>query len=406
MRSLMRVNATTGVMLGAIVSAASLSAPAQAASFRFTKVVDIRQVRSGFTGEAFLDVPSIRNSAVSFAVRNDSRAALYQVKQGQVRSLYSVNGSGAVLRLFQPLPTSTGRIVFGDSGLSGFRTLDVTGPQPQFLRNFVNGTPVPGGGTVTFATTRGATQGASISGNFVAAGGGDNTYVLDQRNGAIKALIGSGSLPDLSGNNVVTSIPLKLRLPDNQVIGGGAIVVQNIDSGAKRTIADRTTNIPGGQGKFTGFGHQIDPTGGRADFGGGAQLSDTDKVVFFGTGSNNQSGLYTSISGRLTAVVKQGQTLPGTNRTAIGFSGWGISGTSVAFLANLNFRGGNGDLETHAICTTIGGSLKPVITSGTLLDGKRIFELRAGERLIEGNKIVFAVRFVDGTEAIYRADYQ
>jgi len=99
-----------------------------------------------------------------------------------------------------------------------------------------------------------------------------------------------------------------------------------------RQVADLQTDIPGGSGKFTGFG--------------AVSISATD-LAFLGTGTGGQTGIYDLTAGSLVKVVAVGDVLGGKTITGLNFTRTGLSGDPVSFQAT--FADGSQGLFTQNV---------------------------------------------------------
>jgi len=111
-------------------------------------------------------------------------------------------------------------------------------------------------------------------------------------------------------------------------------------------IADTSTPIPGGAGTFTNL---ITPS------------MDNGHVAFYGSGSSG-SGVYTNLTGSLTAFVNTATPIPGGTGNFTGFLHPVLSGGRVGFVG----FGGSGQ---QGVYTDAGGTLAAVASTSTSIPG-------------------------------------
>src|SRR5262249_23624109 len=134
------------------------------------------------------------------------------------------------------------------------------------------------------------------------------------------------------------------------------------DGGATKVVADYSTPVPGTLGNFIQFSPFLSfhSTYGSYAFDGNTVVFVGDSVDSSGAFTN---GVYTYRDGKLQGLVDSHTALPGLDTKLTAFQTPSISDGSIVFFA-LNALG------NHGIYTTLGGTLRPVIEAGTLLDGK------------------------------------
>lgn len=121
--------------------------------------------------------------------------------------------------------------------------------------------------------------------------------------------------------------------------------------GTLAVVADKNTAIPGGTGNFLTFG-LADPS------------IDGGNVVFYGTGSDGQTGIYTDIGGTLSIVADENTPIPGGTGNLGAFGHFpSLDGGNIAFFG-LGFSGQKG------IYTDIGGTLAVVADLSTAIPGE------------------------------------
>lgn len=154
--------------------------------------------------------------------------------------------------------------------------------------------------------------------------------------------------------------------------------------GQMQKVADFQTAIPGGNGNFTGFGSALGLEKGR--------------VLFDGTGANNQHGLFDLEKGTLRAIAQIGGAVPGTTLTYSDFGDvLSMDGDVVMFTATLSDG-------AHAILVEDRGTLSILVSSSQPLDGQRVRNFEIGPDGLSGRSAAFKANFADGTAALYRAD--
>jgi hypothetical protein len=158
-------------------------------------------------------------------------------------------------------------------------------------------------------------------------------------------------------------------------------------------LADMSTLVPGGQGRFSGFGPLA-----------AAQVISPEpppiRVAFIGEGTAGQQGVYVAVASTAAqpdpppikiadraTVIPQGQ---GTFTTFLAVS---ASGDHTAFLAT-----GPGGQKGVYLAST----LTKIVSLADTLDGKAIADLRFASDGLSANDLVFAATFADGSQAVYR----
>jgi hypothetical protein len=186
-------------------------------------------------------------------------------------------------------------------------------------------------------------------------------------------------------------------------------------------IADTTTAIPGGTDNFTFFEGRPSVSGTTVVFGGSGsggqngvyvgtaggpltRVADTTTSIPGGTGtfttvgspaisgttlafsgsrSDGQSGIYAGTAGSLGVVANTGTSIPG--------------GTTVAFLG---FVGS----DTGVYFKTGGGALTKLIAEGDTLDGREVANVSIGPFGLDGTALVFQATFSGGASGVYYVD--
>ena len=149
-------------------------------------------------------------------------------------------------------------------------------------------------------------------------------------------------------------------------------------------VADRNTPIPDGIKTFKKFRKP--------------SIDSENRVVFKGKGHFDQRGIYTYAQGVLEVVANQNTPVPGGNGN---FSLFGIPSIDNGYVAFI----GSGDNQ-GGLYTTLGGSLKKVLSTGEGLDGKTVSEIVFRPDGLRGNTFAFKVIFADSTRGLYLASLQ
>lgn len=222
----------------------------------------------------------------------------------------------------------------------GIYAFDSTGIQTVADHN----TPIPGGiGNFTsfkpgnFIPTEPCRSGDNVA--FGGVGANDQQGIYARLGGALVALADKNTaIPGGSGNFTAFA---DTGFPPDPCISGDNIAFRGFGSSNQKGIylysnqalarvADKTTDIPGGNGKFTSFGLDsvpVDP------------CISADTVMFFGAGGPGQTGLYKSVAGAAPTVVADAQTaIPGAADPFLFFHAFSLDPTDPA---NLAFIGGN-----------------------------------------------------------------
>jgi hypothetical protein len=204
-------------------------------------------------------------------------------------------------------------------------------------------------------------------------------------------------------------------------------------NGSLHRVADKSTPMAGGYGKFTSFFsvsldgsnvafaakglerqrgvytyieeqlHKVVDTftpipGGCGNFSSFSEVSlDDNNIAFVGLGVGGQCGIYLSVDGKVELVA---------DTSTSDFAGSG----NLYLIESISLNGGNlvfrgfSTSGHHGIYTTLGGSLTQLIGNNMMLDGKKLSCVSASRRCLSGNSIVFVAVFTDGSTSIYKAD--
>jgi hypothetical protein len=138
-------------------------------------------------------------------------------------------------------------------------------------------------------------------------------------------------------------------------------------------------------GTFTGFGSNVSISGNNITFlgnyGGGAG----SQAIFLNNGTDTLS------------VARDGQATPNRG-TFTGFSGISsISGDTVAFSAN--YSGGTGSQGIFAFSSTT-GTLSSVVRQGDQLFGGTVQSVQMSSSGLDGDRVAFRYALTDGTNGI------
>lgn len=129
-------------------------------------------------------------------------------------------------------------------------------------------------------------------------------------------------------------------------------------------------------------------------------MYDSD-VSFWALGSTNRIGVFVvnTKSRSVRKIAEQFEDAPGPMGQFDDFWGTAISDSLVAFFAK-DTAGNQG------LFVSVDGNLRVIVDSFSTLGGKRVSEINFVEQALSGTSLAFAVKFTDGSEAIYRADLE
>ncbi len=245
--------------------------------------------------------------------------------------------------------------------------------------------PVPnGGGNFSVTGT------PSLQNGRVAFYGGESglaqSGIYSWQSGAL-SIIADKSTPIPSGSGTFTSFAnasLDAGLVAFKGSGdGGQQGIYLADAGgALQRLYDRTTVVPGGNG-------------GTFDVLASVSL-DQGRVAFYGNGAA-QEGIYSDVSGSLTAIADHSTPVPGhPGHTFVAF-GFAAIDEGVVALTGFFAGANSGVFSTH------GGTLGKVLGWGDTLDGKVVLDTGIGTQSLDGDSIALWVAFTDGSQGIYMA---
>jgi len=185
--------------------------------------------------------------------------------------------------------------------------------------------------------------------------------------------------PSISGNNVVFYVQSTDNVSGVYLSTGGTL----------STVADTTTAIPGGVGKFGFFiGPTVFPE----------PLVSGSTVLFYGASSFNQPGMYVKTPQDPLKVVADVHTaIPGGSGNFTDFPEMSLSGDAVAFVG----LGTDGQQGIYLALPS--DPIRKVLDLIDMLDGKTItgFQLSRTGLDRDQNLLAFGASFSDGTQGLY-----
>ena len=247
---------------------------------------------------------------------------------------------------------------------------DVPGLDNQTFVGFAN--PIINNGTVVF---RGA-FGPFTSGIYVSENGNDPTTVVDS--------LDAQPIPGIN-QDFFSFTPRAFEGGRVMFIGGGfnntTGIYETTLSGSISVVVDINTPIPDGVGTFTFFDNRFPNV-------------DDGQVVFFGTGSNGQSGIYVADGNGLTKIVDRNTLQPGSTNPFTDLREPIIDDGRVFFQ-------GSGT-EGLAIHKFENGEITRLIGNGDQIDGRQVTIIQ-NVLDVDGNTMVF-MALLDGRLAIVSAN--
>jgi hypothetical protein len=367
--------------------------------FFFTKVADNNTPVPGGMG-TFTDFggfgvgPSYRDGSLTFVANSGSLRGIYTNVGGTLNLVADTN---------TPIPGGTGN--FGNIGpgsisngfvaFRGFDTPAESGNKQGIYTNLGGNlhaivdpsTPIPNGvgnfqaysmfysfsaGHVAFCGTGSGGQ-DGIYTNL----GGSISIVADTHTpipGGVGNFMSFGSFNDLDHGQIA-------------LVGSGSNgqtgIYTNI-GGTLSVVADTHTAIPGGTGNFTSF----------------ASISlSQGNLAFVGFGSNGQNGIYTNIGGTLSVVADTHTAIPGGTGdfSSFGpFTGPSLSGTHLVFT-------GSDSMGNRGLYTNLEGTLQKILAPGDILDGKVVVDVIASPEALDGQRVAFGPAFSDNSDGVFIA---
>ena len=284
----------------------------------------------------------------------------------------SIDGASVSFRAFSG--SSDG--IYTNSGGSLVKVADTNTPVPSGSGNFQNlGRSSSSAGTVAFDGDDALGNGIGIYSRT----GGVLTKVADSNTaqpGGAGSFAQFGS-PTLDGSNFA----FWGRGPSNPVEG----IYRSVGGGAPTIVADSNTIVPGAGGTFDNIRPFPAISG--------------SSVSFMAYGSNGSDGIY-RFAGSLSTVADTNTPVPGGTGNFVGFDDYSsISGSNVAFLGFFSTL----SAATEGIYTTIGGGLSEVVKAGDQLDGKTVSSVFMGPEALSGGSIAFSAAFSDGSSGLFVA---
>ena len=194
----------------------------------------------------------------------------------------------------------------------------------------------------------------------------------------------SGSLAQVENNSGAFSSFGRLSMAGAQVATtangdtAGEVYVLRGDSSPLATLADHTTDIPGGIGTFTSFED--------------ATFFTTGHVAFVGSGSGGQRGVYTTTVGGVAVIA---------NLSGGVFTALDSPTASSDWLAFLGDVAGNEGIYVHHAGTT-----EKLIAEGDPLDGSTVLSLELGPFGLDVKRsvrVAFRANLANGSSAIWMA---
>ncbi|MBW4509492.1 MAG: PEP-CTERM sorting domain-containing protein [Scytonematopsis contorta HA4267-MV1] len=384
----MTKNLLRTLVVGASVTVLSLlvGSEADAASFNFSKIADTSTLVTNGSGN-FTDfgAPAIDGSNVAFRGKgSNGQDGIYISEGGTLKRIADRNSLGQSDNEFFTLTNPS--IDRSDVAFSAYKAIR--------------------GGDSIYTNIGGKLNSfeSAIFGSFAGPPSldkGNVTYYFNAARREPRQEINS-TLPGLS--NVARSAPVVATpLPDGSgrffsfgsfpSLNNGSIAFYGTGSNDRRgiyiregetlkAVVENTNGIPNGIGNFSDFGNFSLNNG---------------SVAFFATGANNQQGIYTNLSGRLSLVADTTINIPDGNGNFLRFDNPSLDNGNVAFSA----IGSNGQ---QGIYTNLGGTLTKVIDLKDLLDGKSLSSLSVERESLSGNAIAFLANFTNGSRGIFRAD--
>jgi hypothetical protein len=140
-----------------------------------------------------------------------------------------------------------------------------------------------------------------------------------------------------------------------------------------------------------------------SDFGG-------DRTIFCLTGSGKGQGIYLQSGKSIRPIVTVNTSVPGENRKFAGLASPHLSGSNIFFVeTRSDVTPSVGLLETiaypvKAIYVKKNTGIVKVFAVGGAIGGKEAVGLSIGANPISDNRVVFAVKFKDGSTSVVQAN--
>lgn len=391
--------ALTGLSLSVIASG-----KAEAVSFTFEKIADTTTSVPGGTStfDFFFGNPSLDNGDVAFDGLSSEREGIYTSIDSELNVVADENtlvpGSTDTFATFGPLSLDDGNVAFegGSSLVNGIYSN--IGGDLNVIADTTTSVP-DSTGTFEFVNS------PSLDNGDVAFRGSDQnlkTGIYTKTNGTLNVVVNENTpIPGNTSKNFGAF--------NSPSISGG-----NVTFEGDVAEAVEPPGVPYESGIYTSIGGKLNivankntpipnSTGTFAAFLG-SSLDDGD-VAFRGYGAFSQSqgfvkpGIYTNIDGNLSLIADTNTLIPGSTGTFGAFlDGPSLDDGIVAFKG-----ASNNSPESIGIYTNLGGSLTEVIAIGDLLESKTIDRLDFGQEGLSGNQIAFTATFDDGSQGVYVA---
>ncbi len=183
---------------------------------------------------------------------------------------------------------------------------------------------------------------------------------------------------------------------------GGRVLFEGVGGGVLGQEGVYTASVNGGP--LTVVADRTTPVPGHptASFGsfiGNGDHLDLDgpNAAFLAQYSGSNIGVYTNLGGAVRKVIDSQTLIPGRTDTFTSFDTVSISGNKIAFF------GGNGNY--FGLYAEVGGVLQKVLARGDPIDGRAAGDFYIGNSALYGDTLVFTMGFADGTRAVYSAQY-
>ena len=235
---------------------------------------------------------------------------------------------------------------------------------------------------------------------FFGAGTGGQQGIYKSVGGAAPVAIANTStaIPGGTGNFSAFSIG---GIPTDPCVNGDTVAFFGGGSGGQQGIyradavdspskvADLSTAIPGGTGNFTGFSITGIPTD---------PCVSGDTIVFFGTGSSGQQGVYEKVGGASPiAVANVGTAVPSGTGSFSAFNAFSLDPADAANLAIV----GSGTGVKGVYASIGGGPLARVVDTTKQLPGSTSTFADFGAVAIDPGDVAFLAFGSAGEKGIY-----
>jgi hypothetical protein len=125
------------------------------------------------------------------------------------------------------------------------------------------------------------------------------------------------------------------------------------------------------------------------------------EISFWALGSTLRAGVLVidTRNGKIRKIAEQHEDAPGPLGQFDQFGATAISDSLVAFIAR------DSD-NNQGLFVNVDGNLRVIVDNFSTLDGKQVSRINFVEQGLHGTSLAFAVKFTDGSQAIYRADLE